>query len=335
MKSLINYIKKCNGAILMLFIITMSASAQVDPHFSQYYAYPQWLNPALTGVIDGDYRAGINFKQQWGSINNAFITGGASFEKAPAKNFAFGATVMNQNAGELDFNYLTALVSGSYRIRFGAQGLNIINFGLQAGIINRSFNGQNARFGDQFNGANGFDSGATSSETISSNSALAPDINAGILYFDANPDQAIHPFFGVSVAHINQPKEKFLGSENKLPMRFTAHGGTRIMLNDNIDIMPNALFMYQGNAREIAAGGYAQIAAGASSTLMVGGNYRFDDAAIAYLGFQHKNMVFGLSYDVNTSNLSRASKSNGGFELSITLLGRRGIIGPNFYCPRL
>ena len=32
-----------------------NAAAQVDPHFSQYYVYPSWLNPALTGAFDGRY----------------------------------------------------------------------------------------------------------------------------------------------------------------------------------------------------------------------------------------------------------------------------------------
>ena len=31
--------------------------AQADPHFSQFYAYPFWLNPGLTGVMDGGVSA--------------------------------------------------------------------------------------------------------------------------------------------------------------------------------------------------------------------------------------------------------------------------------------
>ncbi|RYE11728.1 MAG: type IX secretion system membrane protein PorP/SprF, partial [Sphingobacteriales bacterium] len=52
-------------AVLGLLLCTAKSFAQTDPHFSQYYANPLYLNPALTGVIDGDYRATVNFKQQW------------------------------------------------------------------------------------------------------------------------------------------------------------------------------------------------------------------------------------------------------------------------------
>jgi len=321
--------------VLVLVLCTARSFAQTDPHFSQYYAYPLWLNPALTGVIDGDYRGSVNFKQQWSALNNSFLTGGASFDMAPKKNFAFGATVMNQRAGDLDFNYLTALVSGSYRLRFGFEGLQMINFGLQAGIINRSFDFSQARFGNQFNPVAGYDGGMMSGETLSSQSSLVPDVNAGVMYFDGNPNQSVNIFVGASAAHLTRPVDRFTGSNSRIPIRFTAHGGARVRASELLDIVPNALVMTQGNTNEVSLGAYAQLNVNPSSNILFGGNYRVKDAAIAFVGLQLKNMVFGLSYDVNTSTFNRASNSNGGLELSISLIGRNGIIGPNFFCPRL
>ncbi|MFC3364054.1 PorP/SprF family type IX secretion system membrane protein [Pedobacter fastidiosus] len=318
-----------------LMLCASKSIAQTDPHFSQYYAYPLWLNPALTGVIDGDYRASVNFKQQWSALNSSFLTGGASFDLAPIKNFAFGVTVLNQRAGELDFNYLTALVSGSYRLRFGVEGLQMFSFGLQAGFVNRSFDFSQARFGNQFNPITGYDGGMMSGETFSSTSSFVPDVNAGIMFFDGNPNQSVNVFAGVSAAHLNRPTERFSGYNGKTPVRFTAHGGARVRASELLDIVPNALVMYQGNTNEVSLGAYAQLNLNNSSNILFGGNYRVKDAAIAFVGLQLKNMVFGLSYDVNTSTFQRASNSNGGLELSISLIGRNGIIGPNFFCPRL
>ncbi|MCZ4245231.1 PorP/SprF family type IX secretion system membrane protein [Pedobacter punctiformis] len=321
-------------AVLGFMLLTAKSFAQTDPHFSQYYAYPLWLNPALTGVIDGDYRGSVNIKQQWSGLSNSFLTGGASFDLAPKKNFAFGATVLNQRAGDLDFNYLAALVSGSYRLRFGLEGLQMMSFGLQAGLINRSFDLSKARFGDQYNAVTGFN-GTGNGENISSTSSLVPDINAGVMYFDGNPNQTINVFVGASAAHLNRPVERFSGTSERTPIRFTAHGGARIRASEMLDIVPNALVMYQGNTNEISLGAYSQLTLNNSSNILFGANYRVKDAAIAFVGLQLKNMVFGLSYDINTSTFQRASKSNGGLELSVTLIGRNGIIGPNFFCPRL
>ncbi|WP_029275912.1 PorP/SprF family type IX secretion system membrane protein [Pedobacter borealis] len=322
-------------AVLGLLLCTAKSFAQTDPHFSQYYANPLYLNPALTGVIDGDYRATVNFKQQWSALNSSFLTGGASFDMAPKKNFAFGASILNQRAGELDFNYLSALVSGSYRLRFGAEGLQMVSFGLQAGVINRSFDFSQARFGNQFNPISGYDGGMMSGETLSSQSSLAPDVNAGIMYFDGNPNKSVNVFLGASAAHLTRPKDRFSGSNSRIPVRFTAHGGARIKASALLDIVPNALLMYQGNTNEVSLGAYAQLNVNPSANILFGGNYRNKDAAIAFVGLQLKNMVFGLSYDISTSTFNRAANSNGGLELSISLIGRNGLIGPNFFCPRL
>ncbi|HEU0065301.1 MAG TPA: type IX secretion system membrane protein PorP/SprF, partial [Flavisolibacter sp.] len=51
-----------------------------DPNFSQFFASPLTLNPALTGKFDGVYRVAINYRNQWPTINNAFTTATASFD---------------------------------------------------------------------------------------------------------------------------------------------------------------------------------------------------------------------------------------------------------------
>lgn len=322
-----------SAGIICLF--SKASVAQVDPHFSQYYAYPLLLNPALTGVIDGDYRVSINAKQQWGSINNSYLTGAASFDMAPTKHLSLGATILNQSAGDIDFNYLNALASAAYRIKFGSQGLNIINFGIQAGVINKSFDASKITLGSQFDPSSGFNPSLAGNENIASHSSLVPDVNAGVMYFDGNPDKMINVFFGGSAAHLTRPVDKFLGNKERVPIRYTGHGGMRIRVTNILDITPNALYMAQGNAEEISAGAYAQLMLTPEANILFGSNYRFNDAAIGFLGLNIKNLVLGLSYDMNTSSLKNISKRNGGFELSIAFTSRKGIVGPNFFCPRL
>lgn len=331
MKNLVKII--IAGAFLSLG--TQRVIAQIDPHFSQYYAHPLWLNPALTGVTDGDYRVSINAKQQWGTVSNAFLTGGASFDMAPVKNLAFGAMVLNQNAGGISYNHLNVLVSAAYRIHFGQTGQNMINFGVQAGILNKSFDASKITLGSQFNPVTGYDPNFGISESFASSNTLVPDVNFGVMYFDGNSDQLINVFAGAMAAHLTRPVDKFLGTDVRMPIRYAGHGGARIKVTDMLDITPNALYMRQGNARETSVGAYAKVMLNTEADLMFGTNYRVDDAAIAFFGLNIKNMVFGVSYDFNTSNLNKATRSQGGLELSVSFTRRRGIIGPNFFCPRL
>jgi len=320
---------------ILFALTTLETQAQIDPHFSQYYANPLWLNPALTGVTDGDYRVTLNAKEQWSSISNSFLTAGASFDMAPVKNFSFGALVINQNAGDISYNQLNALASGSYRIRFGNTGMKMINFGLQAGIINKSFDASKITLGSQYNPGMGFDESIGMNESIATSNTLVPDVNAGIMFFDGVPDQAVNTFAGVSAGHLTRPVDKFVGSDTKMPIRFTAHGGVRIRVTDMLDITPNGIYIKQGNAREIAAGAYAQLMLNAETDLLFGSNYRVDDSAIAFFGLHLKSVVVGISYDFNTSALNRATGSKGGLELSLSFTSRKGITGPSFFCPRL
>src|ERR1044072_4842215 len=49
-------------------VYTSNVYAQ-DLHFSQFFNSPLSTNPANTGFIpDGDYRLGVNFREQWSSI---------------------------------------------------------------------------------------------------------------------------------------------------------------------------------------------------------------------------------------------------------------------------
>src|SRR3989337_4605019 len=69
--------------ILLLFCVLMlaldsSVTAQ-DPQFSQFYAAPLYLNPAMAGAT-GQARAGINYRNQWPAIDAKFTTLSAYFD---------------------------------------------------------------------------------------------------------------------------------------------------------------------------------------------------------------------------------------------------------------
>jgi len=52
--------------IALILFVAWKLSAQ-DPHFSQYYFTPLEVNPALTGIFEGKYRASMSYRDQWSS----------------------------------------------------------------------------------------------------------------------------------------------------------------------------------------------------------------------------------------------------------------------------
>lgn len=324
------------GVCLLLSLYT---KAQVDPHFSQYYAYPLWLNPALTGAIDGDYRVSGNYRNQWSNVSNAFSTAGVSADFVTNKNLNFGVNILNQSAGNAGYNYLNAYASVAYTgIKFGVEGYQRVVLGLQAGVLNRRFDPSKFQFGDQWNPITGYNPSNPTGEVLSKNSSLVFDAGAGALYYDGDPGKTINPFIGFSAFHLTRPEDPFVfGSKQKLPVRWAVHGGLRFSLNDVIAITPNALYAKQNNQDEKMVGAYAQIRANTFTDLLVGANYRFNDAISPFIGFHYQNMTLGVSYDANTSKLSNLARSANAFEISLSFIGRRArqLPGENFICPRL
>ncbi len=122
-----------------LIIITLSAfesKAQIDPHFSQYYVYPAWLNPALTGAFDGDRLSAIYRAVERVTSPSPPLVRRRISERTGTSSF--GASVLNQSAGDGGYNYTTGYANFAYTgVKFGAQQTHQLSFGMQLGFIRK------------------------------------------------------------------------------------------------------------------------------------------------------------------------------------------------------
>lgn len=331
--------KKILLSMFLLIVFHFKMNAQVDPHFSQYYVYPAWLNPALTGAIDGDYRASAIFRKQWGGIDG-FSTSGISADMVTNNSFNVGAALMQQKAGVGGYTFLTGNLSLAYTgIKFDAAGLKRLVFAMQGGILDRRFDRSKFTLGDQWNPITGYNPSVISADILAKNISTVFDMGAGVLYYDASPFKKANVFIGFSAAHITQPEDPFTDGaiKSKLPVRYTLHGGIKFNINEALTIVPNLLYLRQGNAEEKMIGGYAQIKGNSYFDFLAGANYRVNDAVVTFVGFNYKNITMGLSYDVATSDLARNINNINSFELSLSCLFRKSKTLPsgNFVCPRL
>jgi hypothetical protein len=71
---------------LVVFLLAGTSVRAQDPGFSQFFASPLTLNPALTGKFNGVVRVAGNYRNQWPSINNAFITSTISVDAPIFRN---------------------------------------------------------------------------------------------------------------------------------------------------------------------------------------------------------------------------------------------------------
>ena len=71
--------------------------------------------------------------------------------------------------------------------------------------------------------------------------------------------------------------------------------------------------------------------------MMAGVYYRYKDAVAPYVGVDYKNLLVGVSYDVNTSVLGSTADNINSFELTFSYIFRKegkGIFD-FIHCPRL
>lgn len=310
MKKTLYIIGLIAGCMLMQFV-----QAQVDPHFSQYYIQPSTLNPALTGAMQGDYRVSAIWKSQYA---NTLSSRGVSAEMSTNRNLNVGVNVFNQASADKAYQYTTAALSLAYTgVRFNN---HYIAMALQAGVINRYFNRSKLQFGDQWTMGMGFDETNVGEEIFNKPSVTVLDAGAGIFYYDATPEKKVNLFGGFSAFHLSRPTDPFIsdGDKEKMPIRYSVHAGAKILVNELFSIVPNVLYMRQGQAEEKAAGAYLQVNASEKTDLLFGANVRLGNAIIPFAGFFYKGLTVGMSYDIGISDKSTVSINRNSMEVSLS-----------------
>ena len=327
--------------IILIVLLPISILAQ-DVHFSQFGQTPQLINAGATGVFDGNIRAIMNFRTQWGAFGNAYNTYGASFDAPIAKGngkhayFGIGVNFYKDVAGASNFgNFQTGLsfsgivpVGESHRISVGIQPA----FGQYSASLAR------LTWGSQFNGEE-FDTELNSNETFSLKSSKYFDLGTGIYYEFKNTNSEFlgsdMSSFNIGVAgyHLNKPKQDFLNDTNdEIPMKIIAQfSGTFDMRGSKLSLVPSMFYAIQGPYKEITPGLLFKIRIGNSTkysglfkqgAVYFGSHYRIKDAIIPQVYIEFTDYMIGVSYDYNNSALSSVTGGNGGFEISIRYINK-------------
>ena len=335
--------KKLISTLLVCVALVSDATAQ-DPNFSQFFASPLTMNPAMTGKFDGVYRIAGNYRNQWPSINNAYTTATISADFGIMKNrisdldqFGIGFMGFTDRAGNgvLTNNY--AAISLAYHKGLDENGYHQLGAGFQGTYMNKSLNLNKVYFQDQLTpfGFTGVTSESFTSQQVNLHYF---DMNAGVFY-NGSTNGYNNFYLGASMYHINRPKESFQKGNFLLSARTTLQAGGKIPVGSYNAIHFAANHSMQAKANNTMIGGaYAMNLNNDEANptnFYFGSWYRFGDAVIPYVGLEFGEWHFGASYDVNTSTLKPASNSRGGVEVSLIYIKK--YVDPNMRklnCPK-
>ncbi len=304
-----NELKDKKLYLLLIIILgwVLNVRAQ-DVVYSQFYANPIYLNPAISGSKLCS-RLTINYRNQWPTINQGYSSVSASWDQPVEKiSGALGVIVNADVAGGGIYNNLSA--NGIYAYRLEVSRHILLNAAVQVGYIQHRLDWSKLTFEDQAN------------QSVPSQLNVGKiDFSAGLL---AGYKESL--YFGVAVNHLTRPDMSYYdGTSNRMDMRFTIHSGMLIDIKDGLDgkdlrnlsISPNIVYEQQGKFRQLNVGVYAN-----SYPLVAGVWLRHcfgnPDAAIFLVGYQQKNYKLEYSFDYTISRLNIGS--GGAHEISIVYL---------------
>lgn len=316
--------------LVLGFFGFLNVAAQ-DFHFSQYFASPLFLNPAFTGVIEGDLRIAANYRNQWFDVSN-FTTYALSVDGNIARNkmnenyLGVGASFFADIEEKSGFRNTQASLSMAYNIKVGGgYSHHYLGAGFTAAMLKKQINLNNAVFGRLYEVGENYDP-----VQLLDGSKMKFDFSTGLSYFMNYRDKHFMSF-GAALFHINRPSYGLIG-EDRLYMRFNTYLSAETNINKTLSIIPTFMYQQQGPSKEFNLGMFSKIFVSNEKydlydiTLSVGAMYRLvsneqsifgSDALIAAMRFEVYKIIFGFSYDITLSKLGSFNNRNGGPEISM------------------
>ncbi len=320
---------------LVAFVFINQIAFAQDIHFSQYAETPSSINPALAGVTYNT-RAIANYKTQWATVTDKYQTMGFSFDqtikhkKLKGNYFAVAANIFKDVAGDAKLSTLNPNLGISYIQKISKKMK--FSGGLQSGFFYRTLDGSNLRYDRQYDGYN-YNPNLPTGENPTKSGVTSFDLGGGVNLNYIQSDKFLSAKnaakfdVGVSAYHYKLGKTSFLNSNERLQTRMCAYFNGDFNIPNSVNaIMPSFLYMRQGGSSEFVAGALFKFILGDPSTytqlkkpkaLSIGGYYRFRDAIIPSVLLQYNKYAIGISYDINVSALTPASKRNGGLEVML------------------
>lgn len=317
--------------ICLFIAASTSHSFGQDSQYSQYYAAPLFLNPAMAG-IELNQRVGFNYRVQWPTIDSRFTTYSAYYDAhIPELNSGIGFHFMQDKEASSSVLTTTTLSSiYSYELQLARKVF--FRTGFQASFMRRSLDlNSNRFFSNNINELNPFGNPVGTnnlSEWEDPVNMLSMSVG-GILI-------AENLWIGASVFHLNQPNQSFFENGNSaLPMKVNFHAGYRVSLGEGgfrsdftsmsreRYFIPSVNYKRQGPFEQLDLGAYLYL-----EPIVFGLWYRGlpfkpvqtvsnRDAVVMMVGVNLINgLNIGYSFDYTVSKIG--IKSGGAQELSLS-----------------
>lgn len=276
------------GLILILNLLALCVRAQ-DAYFSQFHANRLYLNPSLAGIEEESRRMYIGYRNQWPSMDQAYVTYTASYDQylEPLKG---GLGIMISNDVQGNGNLQQFSFSGYYSYRFFLSRQLSVSTGMQASFVQRKLNTSDFVMEDPGDGM-----------LLKKD---FPDFGTGFSVFYQN-------FYGgAAIFHLLKPRQTESNDpEGRLNRKIMLYWGGMFPVYEKrlgkevLQLSPNLVFSHQKNSSQINYGLEALL----NDQYLTGLWLRQDlgiriNSLIVSVGYTAKSFRFRYSYDIFLSS---------------------------------
>jgi len=277
--------KKIYLTAFLAFIGLYEASAQQDPHYTQYMYNMNVINPAYAGSKES-LSGGLLYRKQWVDLDGAPSTATFAASSPVGKNVGLGLSVISDKIGPVKENNVYA--DFSYTLNLG--GEHKLALGIKAGATFHKIG-----LFDQI--GNGFVPDANDPAFAQNTSRTFFNVGSGIFYYTNKYYMALSVPNMLSNTYLDYDGKKF-GSDKQ---HYFLTGGYVFDLNENLKFKP---FFLVKSAFD------APVSLDVSTNFLfydkfeIGATYRLDDSFGAMVNYAiTPGLRIGYAYDHIVSDL--------------------------------
>jgi type IX secretion system PorP/SprF family membrane protein len=305
--------------LVFFFLSIPKATAQQDPHFTQYMNNMSAVNPAYATATPAILNLGSLYRSQWSGIDGAPKTL-TLFAHTPINNkIETGISLISDNIGDGAKKETNFFADFAYILQLDEK--QNLSFGVKAGFssISTNFNGFRLNSGDV----------STDKAFAENVNETVPNIGVGAYYFTDNYYVGISAPNLLSAEHIKEKKEISSLGTQKIHTYFT--GGYVFDINEAFKLKPAFIAIFVTGA-PVSVDLIANVLY--NEKFELGAAYRYDDSVSILMNVNvTSNLRIGYSYDYTISNLSQFNSGSHEIVLlyNLDLLGKGYDKSPRFF----
>lgn len=296
----------------LLLVLSGTLSSQ-DIHYSQFYNSPLNVNPAKTGIFNGDKRLNLSYRSQWRSVPVPWTTFSGSFDRkfypkyGKQHFFSFGVLFNYDVQGELsDLNLTNINLTGSWTKMLNEN--NLFTVGALIGYATRAYDSQSQTWDRQWNGVS-FDPSLSPGEVFDSERISFLETGLGLNY-RWQKSKRTKLDLGIGGFHIFEPTVSFFntGNDVSLARRISLTGISSFQLTEKFDLGVNGLYQFQQDSKEFVGSLLGKFHVnrnrGKELEFHVGMGWRSGKSWYPIIALQHRQYYVSINYDVDHSDFS-------------------------------